>query len=112
MTKAVNKLMAAGYSANPLYKKLGLKEGFSVKLIDPPDNYMALIGEFSGKLVFKNAAATDLQFIHFFTNSVKELETALPLLKQQITTDGMIWVSWYKKSCGKTTELSDNIIRE
>ena len=59
--------MAAGYSSNPLYKKLGLKEGFTVKLINPPDNYKDLIEPISKQLVFKNKATTDLDFIHFFT---------------------------------------------
>jgi hypothetical protein len=46
--------MAAGYSANPLSKKLGLKEGYTVKLVNPPGNYKELIGELAGKLVFNN----------------------------------------------------------
>ena len=66
----------------------------------------------SGTLVFKNKATANIDFIHLFTNSVKELETKLPLLKEQIKKDGMIWVSWYKKSSGRATELSDNVVRD
>lgn len=104
--------MAAGYSVNPLYKKLGLKEGFMIKLINNPSDYFKLIGEFSKKLVLKNKATKNLNFIHLFTNSVAELEDLLPELKEQINKDGIIWVSWYKKSAGKTTELTENIIRD
>jgi hypothetical protein len=45
--------MAAGYSTNPLFKKLGIKEGASVRLINPPRNYTALIGEIAGTLSFR-----------------------------------------------------------
>lgn len=104
-------MATAGYSTTPLHKKLGLKEGFSVKLINAPDNYQSLISEVADKLVFKNKATSNLNFIHFFTNSAKELETKLPLLKEQINKDGIIWVSWYKKSSGKATEVTEDMVR-
>ena len=106
--------MAAGYSTNPLFKKLGIKEGASVRLINPPRNYTALIGEIAGTLSFreKGNAGEGLDFIHFFTNSAGELEKTLPGLRQEIKKDGMIWVSWYKKSCGKPTELTENMVRD
>jgi hypothetical protein len=104
--------MAAGYSANPLYKKLGLKDGFTVKLINEPQDYVELIGEFFGKLSIKNKATQDLDFIHLFTNSIAELEVILPKIKEEIRKDGTIWVSWYKKSAGKPTELTENTIRD
>lgn len=104
--------MAAGYSANPLYKKLGLKEGDTAKFLNPPANYNDLIGDLYAKLHIANKASSDLHFIHLFTNSLKELEKQLPLLKQQIRKDGIIWISWYKKSSGQPTELTENIIRD
>ncbi|MCU7693900.1 hypothetical protein ACFSPU_01150 [Haoranjiania flava] len=104
--------MAAGYSANPLYKKLGLKEGDIIKLINAPAKYKELIGDLYAKLYVANKATTDLNFIHFFTNSLKELEKQLPLLMQQIRKDGSIWVSWYKKSAAQTSELTENVIRD
>ena len=104
--------MAAGYSPNPLYKKLGLKEGQMVKLVNAPADYDNLIGDIAGKLVVKNRATGGLDFIHLFTNSEKELLQKLPLLKEQIKKDGTIWISWYKKSAGKATELTENTIRD
>jgi hypothetical protein len=110
--------MAAGYSTNPLFKKLGIKEGASVRLINPPRNYTALIGEIAGTLSFREKGGAGvkvgegLDFIHFFTNSAGELERTLPVLKQEIKKDGMIWVSWYKKSCGKPTEVTENMVRD
>ncbi|HMC85175.1 MAG TPA: DUF3052 family protein, partial [Chitinophagaceae bacterium] len=41
-----------------------------------------------------------------------ELEDKLPVLKQQIKKNGSIWVSWFKKSSGKLSELSDQVVRE
>lgn len=101
----------AGYSSTPLYKKLGLKEGFTVKLINPPPNYTALIETISKDIIISKKKE-QVNFIHFFSNSVKELENKLPKLKNEIAKDGMIWVSWYKKSTKKATELNENIVRD
>lgn len=104
--------MASGYSANPLFKKLGFKEGFTVKLVHAPAHYRELIGDDYDTLQIKNTATTGLDLVHFFTNSLAELEKQLPMLKEQIKKNGTIWISWYKKSAGKPTELTENIIRD
>ena len=104
--------MAAGYSSNPLYKKLGMKEEFTVKLINAPHNYRELIGEISDRLVFRDKAGSGFDLIHFFTNSAGELEKVLPVIKQEIKKDGAIWVSWYKKSCGKPTGVTESMVRD
>jgi hypothetical protein len=103
--------MATGYSATPLYKKLGLKRQFSVLLIHPPENYGDLIREIKEELVFRSIQSANLDFIHLFTNSIPELEERLPKLKMHIKQNGMIWISWYKKSSARTSALSENIIR-
>lgn len=104
--------MAAGYSANPLYRKLGLKEGFHVKLVHAPDNYSQLIPEIFDKLNTRKTAGKEFDFIHFFPKTIAELEQFLPRLKTEIKKDGMIWISWYKISSGKKSELSENVIRD
>ena len=104
--------MAAGYSANPLFRKLGLKEGLHIKLIHPPAEYPVLVGEIYYKLIIHERTGTKLDFIHFFPESMAELGLRLPRLKKEIKKEGMIWVSWYKVSSGKFTELSENLIRD
>ncbi len=104
--------MAAGYSANPLYRKLGLKERFHVKLILVPDNYSRLIPEIFDKLNTRKSPSGEFDFIHFFPDSIAELEQLLPGLKSEIKKNGMIWISWYKTSSTKKSELTENVIRE
>lgn len=103
--------MKAGYSSTPLYKKLGIKEGFAVKLVDPPSNYNKLVGVILKEVELTNGKK-DIDFIHFFVNKAKDLEMVLPELMKQIKKNGMIWVSWYKASAKKPTELTENIVRD
>ena len=96
----------------PLYQKLGLKAGLVVATRKAPENYAQLISQIHEQLIFKRSQSGNLDFIHFFTNTITELEETLPELKSQIKKNGMIWVSWYKKSSNKKTELTENIIRD
>jgi hypothetical protein len=104
--------MPAGYSENLLHKKLGLKANYIVKLIHAPENYLELIGAAAPQIIIDNNCCEGLDFIHFFTNSIAEYETQLPVLRQQIKKEGTIWISWYKKSSGLKTELTENAIRD
>lgn len=90
-------------------KKLGFKEGMTVHLVNPPDNYSTLTGVSATK---GKIPPGGWDFIHFFTNRVSELEAVLPGLKDSLNKQGMIWVSWYKKSSEKSSELSDTVIRD
>jgi hypothetical protein len=54
----------------------------------------------------------DLDFIQFFTKSRAELERQLPKLRKSIKQDGMIWISWPKKSSKVPTDLTEDIIRD
>jgi Protein of unknown function (DUF3052) len=101
----------AGYSAAPLVKKLGIKAGFNVVLIDPPENYFELLEELPAGAKVTKDEKSKVDFIHFFVKKGKELEKQLPILMKKITPDGMIWVSWYKKSSGIATDVTEDHIR-
>ena len=42
----------AGYSGTPLAKKLGIKAGFHIKLVNAPENYFDLFTDLPGNLIF------------------------------------------------------------
>jgi hypothetical protein len=104
--------MTAGYSGTPLAKKLGIKEGSSVAVVNAPDNFDDLIAPLPQgvSIVQKPVAGCDL--IHFFTNSRDELARGLVKYKQLIKQDGTIWVSWYKKAAKLPSEITEDIVRD
>lgn len=75
--------------------------------IHPPKNYVASFI----KDVSINETKPPFYFIQLFTNSLEEYTHELPLLKNQLKKDGIIWISWYKKASKKPTELTEDIIR-
>ncbi|MBS1503303.1 MAG: DUF3052 family protein [Bacteroidetes bacterium] len=101
-----------GYSGTPLAKKLGIKDGFYIDLINAPDYYLQLFTDLPPNLHFENEADKKIDFIHFFTKSRVEYEALLPGLKNKIKPNGMIWVSWPKKSSKIATDVTENDIRD
>ncbi len=101
--------MNAGYSGTPLIKKLGIKPTDKLKLIHAPAEYVQWLGEeVSGQLC---KAKEPADFIHLFAKNKavfeKEMMKLLPYLKPTVS----IWVSWYKKSSGIATDITETDIR-
>lgn len=104
--------MGAGYSGTPLIRKLGIREGFRMQVLNPPDGYWQLLGDLpAGVHVLKSPRAADLDFVHIFATRVEELERRLRGARGRIADNGMIWVSWPKKASGVESELDGNRVR-
>ena len=56
--------------------------------------------------------AKDYDIIHAFTKSRDDLVTHLPRLRRALKSDGMIWVSWPKKSAKVPTDVTEDVIRD
>lgn len=102
----------AGYSGTPLVKKLGIKPGSRILPLHAPANYAALIAPLpkNATLVSRVTARTDI--VHLFSTERKELSATLKTLRQKLTDEGAIWVSWPKKSAKVHTDITEDTIRE
>lgn len=99
----------AGYSQTPLVKKLGLKKGYKLVLINQPDYYFNLLDDLPDvRLADENEQA---DFLHFFTKDIKELKEQLPVLKRRMKKDGTLWVSWPKKASKVPTTVDESLVR-
>jgi hypothetical protein len=103
--------MTSGYSRTPLLKKLGITPAMKVLLINAPDQYFHwLQTDISSQLVSSKEIP---DFIHVFVTSEQQFETVMKKLKPvyKTHTQIIIWVSWYKKSAGIATDVTDETIR-
>lgn len=101
--------MNAGYSGTPLAKKLGIKEGFKMALYHQPEYYFNLFTAFPENVKVINKSKVDL--IHYFVKEEKQLRKDILKLKEQIEQNGMIWISWPKKSSKVQTDITEDVIR-
>lgn len=105
-------MKAAGYSKTPLAKKLGIKEGFKIRLVNQPDYYFSLFTDMPENCSIINDKKIKKNFIHYFARQAKKLQKDILLIKKEIEEDGIIWVSWYKKTSKIPTDVTENFIRE
>lgn len=102
----------ASYSGTPLAKKLGIKSGFKVRFINEPKNYFDLFSDLPSDLSRITDNQVKKDFIHYFTKKSSELKTDIKQLKLEIEQNGIIWISWPKKTAPIATDLDGNIVRE
>lgn len=98
----------AGDSGTPLARKLGLKEGMRVRLIDPPGGYWELIdpkGRAGDPADRFRLGASPADFQHLFATRRDTLERSLADARRHMTPSGTVWVSWPKKSSGVASEI-------
>src|SRR3954463_1962437 len=86
----------AGYSGTSLVKKLGMKDGQRVMFINEPRHFQSLVRDMP--LVGKLRKDDLLDYVHVFVERRADLEGLLPRMKEGLSGDGMIWVSWPKKA--------------
>ena len=101
----------AGSLQTPLLKKLGIKVVYKLLLINKPTNYFDLLEANVSDQLSKKTETPD--FIHVFVKNGKEFESEMKKIKKLATENPnvIIWVSWYKKSAGIPTDITEDTIR-
>ena len=102
----------AGYSATPLWKKLGYADGCRAWVSDPPRHYCKLLGLPADVVVTWAAASKPgMAFVHVFSREASSLRKQLATLRRQLAPTGVVWVSWPKKASGVETDITEDTIR-
>jgi len=104
-------MATAGYSGTPLLKKLGIKPEMNILLINEPGDYADLLETNINDQLCKTNGMPDL--VHLFVTNNKifevEMKKLQPVCKKNPAI--IIWVSWYKKSAGIPTDITEDSIR-
>ena len=111
----------AGYSGTPLAKKLGIKPGSKLLLVNAPEELAAWLAplpegveitSISSKGKAGKGSASDQDVIVFFTMEAKDLKRRFGNLTKALQTAGGLWVAWPKKASKVPTDLSESVVRE
>lgn len=109
--------MSTGYSGTPLVKKLGIKEGMAVRVVNPPGDLAKLLEAMPDGVNLAEAGSISaisepVDIVLFFTNFRDELFDGLARVQSMIVQNGAVWVSWYKKASKLPSEITEDLIRE
>jgi hypothetical protein len=101
-----------GYSGTPLPKKLGIKDGYNVCLVDAPEGVYVELNSVLSTCNIRRDSKIPLDFAIVFTKSRARPAGEFRRLTKQLAPAGLLWVSWPKKSSGVATDLYENMVRE
>ena len=101
----------AGYSGTPLLKKLGIKSGSKVVVVNEPSSYWEWLAPLPEGVDVK-AHKHEVDFVHLFVTEKKIFEREFLKYKKLMKKEGMLWVSWPKKASKVVTDLDETIIRD
>jgi len=100
----------AGYSGKPAWQKLGLLPHVRVRVYDAPGDYAQLVAADADALTLVGPrAAFDLA--HVFAREAAKLDAHLNALAKTLPADGVLWVSWPKKTSGVASDISEDTVR-
>ena len=105
-------MSSAGYSGTPLPRKLGIREGSRLLLVDPPADFAATLGDLPPgvELVEAGAGAVDVAIL--FAVGAATVRARFADLAASLEPAGGLWIAWPKRSSGVATELDENVVRE
>jgi hypothetical protein len=102
----------AGYSGRSVVQKLGIKPGFRIFVDGAPASYAEIVGKLPADTTIASRLKASLDMVHLFAMQAAALRRKLPACREAIAPDGMVWVSWPKKSSGVVTDVTENVVRD
>src|SRR5262245_1627047 len=103
---------AAGYSGTPLSRKLGIKPGSRVHLVEAPPGLRRLLAPMPAGVRFVTRLSVGTDLVHVFAKKRARLLVRLAAIRKKMRADAVVWVSWPKKAAGVATDVTEDVVRE
>ena len=101
----------AGYSGTPLVKKLGIKPGTSVALVNAPDDFTETLGGLPAGASLDRLGPEESDLIIWFTMSLTDLRERVGEMASVLMPGASLWIAWPKKASGVVTDVTQNDVR-
>jgi hypothetical protein len=96
-------------ATTPLSKKLRIQPGQRVLILNAPEGYRQELGPLPESVEIAEAAEDKFDFVHLFVKNVADLERLGPVALDVLKHDGLLWISYPKKSSKVATDLSRDV---
>lgn len=103
------------YSGTPLWKKLGIRDGSRVLVINAPagfDASLEALAPLPHEVGFMARRTKDLDVVVLFTLTHRDLERRFASLAASLRPAGRLWVAWPKRASKVPTDLSFTFVQE
>jgi hypothetical protein len=100
-----------GYSGRPLAEKLGVKEGTTIVLLDPPEGIERTLAPLPSEVTLRRGNRGRREMTIWFATRQRELRRRFESVERAVG-EGTLWMGWPKGSSGVNTDLNENVIRD
>ena len=102
---------AAGYSGTPLPRKLGIKPGSVVALLDAPKDFAQTLGELPPGVRLRRGVRGEPDLVLWFVRTQGALEKDLRRVASLPWTSGL-WIAWAKQTSRLAGDVTETTIRD
>jgi len=104
----------AGYSGTPLPRKLGIREGDRLLILQAPPGFAAVLGQLPQGVTVRSRPSETEQFdvVVFFETELQALRNRFQGLARMLTPSGGLWIAWPKKASKMLTDITEDRVRE
>ena len=95
-----------------LIKKLRIQAGQRVLILNAPVGYIEMLGDLPEGVEISHVPDEQYGFVHVFVKDSPQLEELLPVALEAVEYDGLLWISYPKKSSKTPTDLSRDVLWE
>lgn len=86
--------------------KLRMQPGQRVLIMNAPTGYLEQLGTLPKGVDVRDAPDGKVDFVHLFVRDIVELEELGPVALNAVTYDGLLWISYPKRSSKVDTDIS------
>ena len=104
------KSLLAGYSTTPLAKKLGIRSGSIVVLVDAPRNVEKILVDLPEGVALKRRLSKNNDMMMWFVRSQRDMKARIRRIVPKVGNGGL-WIVWPKKVPRISSDLSQDIVR-
>jgi hypothetical protein len=97
------------YSGTPLWKKLGIREGARVVIVDAPEGFTELLGRTPPAVELLSHTAKDLDVAVLFATRAVRIPERFGRLASRLDPAGRLWLAWPKKAAKIDTDITFEI---
>jgi hypothetical protein len=101
------------YSGTPLWKKLGIREGARVRVLDAPtalETELTAIAPLPDGVSFLSRTGRDLDVILAFVTRASVLHRRIEPLAGAIAPAGRLWIAWPKRAARTDTDVDFDLV--
>lgn len=99
-------------SETSLVNKLGMRSGQRVLILNAPDGYVESLGELPESVELTHTREARFGFVHLFVKDSTELDAFRPAAMDAVEYDGLLWISYPKRSSKVKTDLTRDVLWE